>query len=76
MFVPLTIIENICFYPTLINFILFRQMAYQLIWVANSTREIALKNPCCRFMGTQTWVITGETDLSYYLGTGTIRIFL
>ena len=28
--VPLTIIENICFYPTLINFILFRKMAYQL----------------------------------------------
>ena len=31
----LTRIENICFYPTSINFILFRQMAYQLIWVAN-----------------------------------------
>ena len=36
IFVPLTIIENIGFYPTLINFILFRQIAYQLIWVANS----------------------------------------
>ena len=31
IFVPLTVIENICFYPTLVNFILFRQMAYQLI---------------------------------------------
>ena len=37
VFVPLTIMENICFYPTFINFILFRQMAYQLIWVANIT---------------------------------------
>ena len=35
IFVPLFIIENIGFYPTVINFILFRQMAYQLIWVAN-----------------------------------------
>ena len=35
IFVPLTIIENIGSYPTLINFILFRQMAYQLICVAN-----------------------------------------
>ena len=35
VFVPLTTIENICFYSTLINFILFRQMSYQLIWVAN-----------------------------------------
>ena len=35
IFVPLSIIENICFYPTLINLILFHQMAYQLIWDAN-----------------------------------------
>ena len=40
IFVPLTIIENICFYPTLINFILFRQMAYQLIWVANTCTRL------------------------------------
>ena len=31
IFVPLTIIENIGFCPHLINFILFCQMAYQLI---------------------------------------------
>ena len=36
IFVPVTVIENICFYPILINFILFHQMAYQLIWVANT----------------------------------------
>ena len=36
IFVPLNIIENIWFYTTLINFTLFRQMAYQLSWVANS----------------------------------------
>ena len=47
IFVPLSIIENICFYPTLNNFILFRQMAYQLIWVANTQHQQRWKRWWC-----------------------------
>ena len=53
IFVPLTIIENICFYPTLINFILFRQMAYQLIWVVNSMDKLI----SCVVLGPSQWFL-------------------